>query len=577
VKRFSAVFTLRLFLERGLLYFWIANFHFYAPLTSLPRDTGTIVMADKNHVVLPGTDIREVSPNRRERIEGALVDVSRILIAGGEPDLQLVLKRMGEAVWADSAYFLLIPLDHEIAMASETSMPEMKMAVWHRTPERVDWRPPSLDALATRTPIRPQALAVPILSAEDRLYGYLGFEYGSSPPKDMEQEIRVLGLLGDLFAAYFERRQAEQRLEASEDRYRTFVETISEGIFRIEFEDAVLAEQAPEALVEAIVEHGVVAECNSVVYKFFGRRPTPRRPGVRLSNIVGDLERLVLEDLVTTGFHLTGRPHTIMLPDGQSRHVVVNAVGTISFGRLVHIWGSFIDVTQQVELEYRMVSALEDQQQRIGHDLHDGVGQLLTGIRMLSRNLCDRYFDSEDEGSAQAKRIARFAEQASERVRDIYRGLTPVLLFEEGLAVALEELAHHTDMLPGISCQFVHDRETEINDRDVRLHLYRIAQEAVNNALKHAQAASIRVSLATRGRRVHLEISDDGIGFDIEAVRRRQKTSLGMNSMEYRAKTIKSRLTIESSPRGGTRVRAVINAAVIAAAKSTSSNEGRPY
>jgi signal transduction histidine kinase len=494
---------------------------------------------------------------RRLRIEGAMLEVSRLLIAGGKLDLEAVLRTMGEAVGADSAYFLFLPAD-DVIMGGDASPSDMDIAVWHRQTERADWQPPVLNTLLPRVSIKARALAVPILSGDDRLYAYLGFEYGTHRPQEIEQDTRVLNLLGDLFAVYFERRSAEEALRRSEERYRTFIETISEGIWRIEFADRIRIDIPEEEQIDAILALGHLAECNDVMARFFGVSDASTVIGMGIIAASTTLDLAVVEDFVNSGYRLFSRDYSVALGDARVRHFVVNAVGTVEDGCLSHIWGSCIDVTEQVEFEHRMVAALEEQQQRIGHDLHDGVGQLLTGIRMLSRNLYDRYFTGNADGRQHAERVAEFADQASERVRDIYRGLTPVLLHEEGLAVALEELCHHTDILPGIRCRFEHDQITEVEERDSRLHLYRIAQEAVNNALKHGDAGQIVIRFGMEGRRTILEVSDDGKGFDPAEVRRRRRISLGLDSMLYRARAVGARMSFDSAEGKGTRIRCIL-------------------
>ena len=202
-----------------------------------------------------------------------------------------------------------------------------------------------------------------------------------------------------------------------------------------------------------------------------------------------------------------------------------------------------------------MVETLEEQQQTIGRDLHDGVGQLLTGVRMLSQNLAEKLHKAEEESYAQARKVADFAGQASERVREIYRGLTPTQLFYEGLATALNELAHNTTALPGITCTYVTDGLIDVWERDTKMHLYRIVQEATNNALKHAEATEIVISMSLDGNMVILQVSDNGKGFDPSI---RTGKSLGLNSMAYRARTIKGGFEIKSEKNSGTIVRCTL-------------------
>ena len=145
----------------------------------------------------------------------------------------------------------------------------------------------------------------------------------------------------------------------------------------------------------------------------------------------------------------------------------------------------------------------------------------------------------------------RFAQEASEGVRTIYRGLTPAQLYTEDLTLALEELAYNTNALPGIRCRFETDGQVSIDDQEVKLHLYRIAQEAINNALKHAQASEIVLTLCRRDDAIELCVADNGCGLDPGRAR---ADSLGLKTMYYRARTIGGTLRIHSQPGEGTTI-----------------------
>ena len=337
----------------------------------------------------------------------------------------------------------------------------------------------------------------------------------------------------------------------SEDRYRSFVQTISEGIWRVELDQPVETGWPLDRQVDHLLNSGRVEECNGVMAGFLGAS----RPDEAIGRPVGVVlqERAMVEEFVRSGYTIEHWEYSA--PGPQARHFVLNAVGAIERGHLVRIWGSCIEVTDRVQFERRMVSALEEQQQRIGRELHDGVGQLLTGIRMLSQVLSDHLGASNAADQQVAQKVVLFSEQAAQQVRAIYSGLTPVQLEEDGLSSAIEELVRNTDVSPYLGCEFVEDGNVEIADQDVRLHLYRIVQEAINNALKHAQATRIRVSLAREGNATRLQIQDDGIGF---TRRRRIGRSLGLTGMYYRARAIGARLDVISSPGEGTTIRCYV-------------------
>lgn len=526
--------------------------------------------------------LRDVTVNRQQelriehrlRVESALIEGSQRLVSVGKVDIEALLGIMGEALEAQSVYFVETPPDKHLTKG-DGQEPEAMPRIWERTLDNEDNDPflPLIKGQVSDEDVHrmvckwnakrlsrsrkgdPAALAVPVLSPQGKLHGYLGVEYGGRPPEWKDADIRVLSVLGDLLSTYFERRISEQALQESEERYRTFVDTISEAIWRIELDEHVKLDEHQDNMVAAICSHGILAECNNVMAVLLGYAEQDQILGRSLTEVMPNLEIGIIERFVNSEFRLLNAEYSFYCGQKEPRHLIINAVGTVEDGELVRIWGSCVEVTERVYLEKQMVEALEEQQQRIGRDLHDGVGQLLTGVRMLSRNIVGKLEDEHSEALQQADKVASFAEQASQRVREIYRGLTPTQLFHEGLVSALNELAHNTNMLPGVACFFESDEEVDVWDRDTKMHMYRIAQEATNNALKHAEASTIRISLRGEANEITVTVEDNGKGFDPTI---RTGKSLGLNSMDYRARSIGGVLNLSSTEQAGTIVRCTI-------------------
>ena len=342
--------------------------------------------------------------------------------------------------------------------------------------------------------------------------------------------------------------------KTTEERYRTFIETTSEGIWRLELEKPVETTTMTGLQASHIFEHAFLAECNAVMAHILGKEGPEQSIGLRCASFLPNTT--IIKEFVESGYSLRNKEFSVMTE--WPRHFMINVEGTVERGRLVRIWGSCIDVSERVELERRMVSVLEEQQQSIGRELHDGVGQLLTGVRMLSQALEERLERVNSDELDLARRIVHFADEASQQVRSIYSRTTPVQLENDGLVSAIDELVRNTDGLPDIRCALDHNGDVEIADPEARLHLYRIVQEAVNNALKHARASTIDVLLDAGRHEIRLEIRDNGTGLT-------EKTSggssIGLKSMRYRAHAIGARLDIESEPGKGTVVRCVLPAA----------------
>lgn len=200
-------------------------------------------------------------------------------------------------------------------------------------------------------------------------------------------------------------------------------------------------------------------------------------------------------------------------------------------------------------------SPLEDQLQRIGRDLHDGPGQLLTAIRLLSGMVAGSLRDEDHPLAARVENIANLTQQVLVQMRDIYRGLVPAQLQAEGLVTALDELAQRNDHVDGAACTFTHDVACEHWSAEEATHLYRIAQEAVHNALKHGRARRIRIVLRQSARGTALQVEDDGDGFVVEGS---SSTGIGLRSMSYRASVLGAKLSVTSRPGHGTSVRCVL-------------------
>jgi signal transduction histidine kinase len=202
--------------------------------------------------------------------------------------------------------------------------------------------------------------------------------------------------------------------------------------------------------------------------------------------------------------------------------------------------------------QHRLLTVTDAEQQRIGADLHDGLGQQLTGLSCLAAALRDRLQREAPEAAAQAGTIAQLASDAIAQARALARGLCPVQLENAGLLVALEEMAVNARTLHGIDARFVVKGAPPACDHLAALHLYRIAQEAVHNAVRHGKARQVRIELSSRQREHRLVITDDGCGFAPAA--HGQAPGGGLRLMGYRAAMIGGVFSADSQPGHGTRI-----------------------
>jgi PAS domain S-box-containing protein len=209
---------------------------------------------------------------------------------------------------------------------------------------------------------------------------------------------------------------------------------------------------------------------------------------------------------------------------------------------------SGIDITERKRLEQEILEITEREQKRIGQDLHDGLCQVLAGIDLMSTAL-QKKLPKGKPTAENAATISLYARQAIEQARMLARGLSPVELEANGLMAALRELARSSQTLFNVECIFRCEQKVLVSDNAKATHIYRIAQEAINNAVKHGKAKKIVLTLATQEDRAKLTVTDDGTGFATDSVSGR--SGMGVRSMKHRASVIGGSLEIISAKSQG--------------------------
>lgn len=204
---------------------------------------------------------------------------------------------------------------------------------------------------------------------------------------------------------------------------------------------------------------------------------------------------------------------------------------------------------EQLRLEREVLESTENERRRIGHDLHDGLGQRLTAASMAASALTTALQSSAPALAPRSEEIARQLREAIAEARSLSHGLAPVTLTGDGLSASLRELTEAATR-GGVRGIFECPEPVRLDDAEVAVQFYRVAQEAMNNALKHSGASEIRLGLERRDGRLVLEVDDDGAGFEESAATER---GIGLKVMRYRARLIGAELTIAQAPAGGTR------------------------
>jgi len=207
------------------------------------------------------------------------------------------------------------------------------------------------------------------------------------------------------------------------------------------------------------------------------------------------------------------------------------------------------------ELEREIVRVSEHEQMRIGQDLHDGLCQTLLGIDCVAACL---KADLEAGLRPEAKTagiIQELLQEAATEARDLARGIFPVQMDTHGLAAALDDLVTTTNRTSNVTVTFESHGDVAVEEPQQAMHLYRIAQQALNNALSHANAKRITIALDRHAADLIMTISDDGRGLPESQISSR---GIGLRTMQYRARLIDAHLFLESAPNGGTRVRCIV-------------------
>lgn len=356
-----------------------------------------------------------------------------------------------------------------------------------------------------------------------------------------EQLMQAMESVGVQLSRVAERQRARETLQASEKRYRS------------------LTENAPDGIIIADRE-GRIVDWNPGARDIFG---------YERDDILGQSVEVLLPERDRDAY----REHLEQLRRGErgrtfGRTIEVEGVrnggeefplelslsswtanGTRYFAGIVR------DVTERQRLEEELVRIQDEEQQRLGEELHDGVGSLLTAASITVSGLAEDRRQGEAIEPEDLDKATDYIKRAGEEVRALSHGLSPVGL-ERGLVPALDDLASQAEVRGDLTCTLSVDNGIPELSEGVARHLYRIAQEAVGNAIKHGHPNRIEMRL-TSDDGIRLAVEDDGHGYSNTDG---DGTGLGMRTMRHRASLIGGTLTIEEGEEGGTIVRCCLSA-----------------
>jgi two-component system, LuxR family, sensor kinase FixL len=267
-----------------------------------------------------------------------------------------------------------------------------------------------------------------------------------------------------------------------------------------------------------IDENGYIKSCNRSVEKLFGYSqhelidqsvnilmPLPYRgdhDGFIKNYLLSGVKKVIGKSREVQGRTKKGKIFPIELTVSE-----VEWRGKRLFAGIIH------DLSSRRQLERKIIETGQEERRKIGRDLHDGLGQMLTGIRMLTENLARKLHANGLPAADEVDEIAGMIREADEFARTLARGLVQVDLENKGLSVALQNLCQRIEKMTKVQCIYYDQENAEVQDHTMAIHLFRIAQEAISNAVKHGKANQIRVRLSNNEFHTSLTVIDDGTGF----------------------------------------------------------------
>jgi len=331
-----------------------------------------------------------------------------------------------------------------------------------------------------------------------------------------------------------DRKQAEAALRGSEKRYRTLVEGSLQGITILDSEDRCVF--ANTALANMLgFEHA-----QNLVGQVLSDRITPQE----LVRIQRYRQAQLRGDPAPNRYELQG-----VRQDGTLCWLEVLSSPLEWEGQPASM-ATVIDISEQKQLQQELINLSEHEQRRLGRDLHDGLGQLLTGTALFSRLLADKLATQGRPEATEAAQVADWIQQAVGTTHDVAHGLYPESLASHGLQIALETLAAQTAQLFGITCRLEGSIPDNLLPLSAALHLYRIVQESLTNAVKHGQATSVVIQLEMTSEHLCMRVQDNGIGMPQDV----SPGGMGQRNMQTRAALLDATLSIGSTEAGGTQV-----------------------
>ena len=328
-------------------------------------------------------------------------------------------------------------------------------------------------------------------------------------------------------------KQAEEAIRDREARLHAILDTAADAIITMD-------------------QRGIIQSVNPATERMFG---------YAAAELIGQSVNMIMpspyreaHDGYLAKYMQTGEKHII----GFSREVEAQRKdgsifpADLAVSEIKHLGlftGIHHDLTQRKELEREIVEAASLEQRRIGQDLHDSVAQELTALNLLVRDLGETIRAEPASALPLVQRMEQGLQRAQHELRAVLGGLLQVAVDSSGLMAALSDLADRTQQERKVNCTFHCSEPVSVADNLTATQLYLIAQEAVNNSVRHAQPKSVSISLNKATEGLDLRVQDDGMGMPAPST---DFAGLGLRIMRHRAAIIGAKLTIQPARPSGT-------------------------
>jgi len=330
-----------------------------------------------------------------------------------------------------------------------------------------------------------------------------------------------------------ERRQAEAQLEAQRLLLTTVIDSLPDIIYTVDTNNRI-----------TIVNRMMLEATGKKREELIGRR---------ISEVWNDETTLDVEaqaaTVMRTGRAVAAQERAWIAADGTVRWHTLTHAPLRDHGKITGLVCAVQEVTDRKILEQEILEISNREQRRLGSDLHDGLGQELTGLSLLLKGLEVQLSREAPQYSSQIAKISDLLARAIQSTRSLARGLAPVNLERGGLPEALKHLAARCTDMYNLECTFTSSGQKLPDlEEGAATHLYRVAQEATTNAARYARAKSVQIELRTVGRKLQLSVADDGIG--LSAGLAQGRPGMGLKIMEYRARMLGGSVSFEEPGRG---------------------------